>query len=86
MGLRRAQRQIVWVRDAKYKLTAGGDLFDLSDAPFEEISVAKDSKSLAAMTARGRLREVLDQHPAAPGHSGGMKALVKRFRTATGME
>ena len=57
------------MRDAKYKLTAGGDLFDLSEAPFKEIPVAKDSKNSDAVAARTALQLVLDDHKALPGHA-----------------
>ncbi len=56
-----------YARDARFKLTRGGDLFDLSDAPFKEIPVAKDTKDSAAIASRKELRAVLDAHPAAPG-------------------
>lgn len=55
-----------YVRDARFKLTAGGDLFDLTDAPFKEIPVASDSKDSAAKEARESLQAVLDDHKAAP--------------------
>lgn len=59
-----------YVRDAKYKLTAGGELFDLSDAPFKEIAVARDTTDEAANAARKSLQAVLDEHkmlPPVPG-------------------
>lgn len=56
-----------YVRDAKYKLTNGGELFDMKEAPFHELPVAKDSTEEAAVEARKRLQAVLDDHPAAPG-------------------
>ena len=55
-----------YVRDAKYKLTAGGEMFDLSDAPFKEIPVAADTTDEAAKAARKSLQAVLDEHKAAP--------------------
>ncbi|MSU59383.1 MAG: hypothetical protein EXS35_14630 [Pedosphaera sp.] len=54
-----------YVRDARYKLTNGGELFDLSEAPFKEISVAKNAASTDAIAARKKLQEILDQHPTA---------------------
>jgi arylsulfatase A len=57
-----------YVRDAKYKLTAGGEMFDLSEAPFKEIPVAKDTKNSDAVAARTALQLVLDDHKALPGH------------------
>ncbi len=57
-----------YVRDAKYKLTRGGELFDLSEAPFKEIPIASDSTDKDAAAARKSLQAVLDDHKAAPGH------------------
>jgi arylsulfatase A len=57
-----------YVRDAKFKLTAGGEMFDLSEAPFKEIPVVADSKNKDAAAARKALQSVLDDHKALPGH------------------
>jgi arylsulfatase A len=56
-----------YVRDARYKLTAGGELFDLKNAPFEEISVASDTKDEKAAAAKKKLQAVLADHKALPG-------------------
>jgi arylsulfatase A len=56
-----------YARNARFKLTNGGDLFDLSEAPFKEIPVASTTADAAAIAARKQLQEVLDQHPAAKG-------------------
>ena len=56
-----------YVRNARYKLTNGGELFDLRDAPFSEIPVPPGTTDADALAARKRLQEVLNQHPAAPG-------------------
>jgi arylsulfatase A len=56
-----------YARDAKYKLTARGDMFDLSDAPFKEIPVASDTKDKDVIAARTALQLVLDDHKALPG-------------------
>jgi arylsulfatase A len=56
-----------YARDARFKLTNHGDLFDLSHAPFEEIPVAAGSSDAAAAAARQKLQGVLDDHPTAPG-------------------
>lgn len=56
-----------YVRDARYKLTNKGELFDLIDAPFKEISVSKDTKEASAIAARKKLQEILDQHPTSVG-------------------
>jgi arylsulfatase A len=56
-----------FVRDARFKLTNKGELFDLSNAPFEEKPVASDTSDAAAKDARTSLQKVLDDHPTAPG-------------------
>jgi arylsulfatase A len=56
-----------YARDAKYKLTAGGQLFDLSDAPFKEIPVASDASDKGAAAAREELQSVLADHKMLPG-------------------
>ena len=56
-----------YVRDARFKLTNSGALFDLKDAPFAEIPVPGDTTDADALAARKRLQEILDQHPTAPG-------------------
>jgi len=65
-----------YVRDARYKLTNGGELFDLREAPFKEIAIAKDTTDAAAIAARAALQKVLDQHPAGKD-SGGDSAAKK---------
>jgi arylsulfatase A len=55
-----------YVRDGKYKLTAGGEMFDLTDAPFKEIPVAEDTSDEAAKAARKSLQAVLDEHKMLP--------------------
>jgi arylsulfatase A len=58
-----------YARDKRFKLTNGGELYDLSEAPFKEIPVAKDSTDPEAVAARKELQAVLDEHPTAPGKS-----------------
>ncbi len=53
-------------RDARYKLTNHGKMFDLIKAPFEEIAVPSNSTDSAVIASRQRLQQVLDTHPAAP--------------------
>jgi len=53
-----------YVRDARYKLTNAGKLFDLKNAPFEEIPVADDTTDADALAAKKKLQAVLDDHPA----------------------
>jgi arylsulfatase A len=56
-----------YVRDAKYKLTGSGQMFDLSEAPFKEIPVSADTNNKEAVAARKALQSVLDDHKAIPG-------------------
>ena len=56
-----------YVRDARYKLTNRGELFDLRAAPFRETLVARETASPEAVAARTKLQAILDQHPTAPG-------------------
>jgi len=56
-----------YVRNARYKLTNKGDLFDLSEAPYKEIAIASDTTDAGAKAARKELQKVLDDHPTAPG-------------------
>lgn len=50
-----------YTREANWKLTQAGELFDMSDAPFAEKLVAADTKDVAASAARKRLQTALDQ-------------------------
>lgn len=50
-----------YVRDQKWKLNQNGELFDMSDAPFEERLVPVEGQSEEAAAARKRLQAVLDQ-------------------------
>src|SRR3989442_8409981 len=64
-----------YVRNARYKLTNKGELFDLSEAPYKEILIGSDATDAAAMAARKELQAILYQHPAAPGNeAAGKKA------------
>jgi arylsulfatase A len=56
-----------YVRDARYKLTNTGAMFDLKNAPFEEIPVVRDSPAPEVREVRKRLQAILEQHPTAPG-------------------
>ena len=56
-----------YVRDVRYKLTNAGRLFDLKNAPFEEIAIPDDTANAGAIAARKKLQEILNQHPAATG-------------------
>ena len=48
-----------YVREDKWKLTRANELFDMRNAPFEEILIPADSKDEIAMSARTRLSAVL---------------------------
>ena len=49
-----------YVRSDRWKLTNGGDFFDMKEAPFREISVSTDNASAEAVAARAKLQSVLD--------------------------
>jgi arylsulfatase A len=55
-----------YVRDAGWKLTDNGELFDLKNAPFEERLIA-DNKDAKAVAARQRLQAILDRLAPASG-------------------
>ena len=59
-----------YARDARYKLTNAGELYDLVEAPYKEVLVAADTTDQGAISSRKQLEEVLKQHPAAPGGPG----------------
>ena len=69
-----------YVRNARFKLTNAGALFDLTDAPFAEIPVPADTTDDTARAARKQLQKILDQHPAAPasGTAGRAKAAQQK--------
>jgi len=50
-----------YARDARWKLTESGALFDLKDAPFVEAPVAADTKDAEAIAGRKHLQAVLDE-------------------------
>ena len=49
-----------YVRDARWKLTGTGEMFDLKEAPFKELPVAADAADPSAKSGRERLQAVLD--------------------------
>jgi arylsulfatase A len=59
-----------YARNARFKLNKHGDLYDLSEAPYKEVPVPATTTDAAAISARKELREVLNDHPAAPGGPG----------------
>ena len=56
-----------YVRNSRFKLTNRGDLYDLSEAPYREIPVPRNSTDQTAVSARKQLQAVLDDHPTATG-------------------
>ncbi len=56
-----------YVRDSRWKLNQTGELFYLSQAPFEEPMVAADTKNSGAVAARKRLQAALDKLHSARG-------------------
>lgn len=54
-----------YVRDVRYKLTSGGELFDLKNAPFEEIPVDLKGASRELLATKVKLQAVLAGLPAA---------------------
>jgi arylsulfatase A len=69
-----------YVRDARYKLTNGGALFDLKDAPFKEVPIPAETTDADALAARKRLQAVLADHPAAPGRAVVKPTAARRRR------
>jgi arylsulfatase A len=55
-----------YARDSRFKLTNRGDLYDLSEAPYKENLVPRDTTDTAAVSSRKRLEAVLGQLPTAP--------------------
>ncbi|MFM9965820.1 MAG: sulfatase-like hydrolase/transferase [Planctomycetaceae bacterium] len=66
-----------YVRSDRWKLTGNGELFDMKEAPFREISVPADSNSSEAKAARTQLQAALD-NLAAQGTSGELAPKKKR--------
>ncbi|MCY2931689.1 MAG: sulfatase-like hydrolase/transferase, partial [Planctomycetota bacterium] len=55
-----------YVRDRRYKLTNDGRMFDLKNAPCEEVPIPAAAADAGAQSARQRLQQILTDHPAAP--------------------
>jgi arylsulfatase A len=55
-----------YARDDRYKLMRRGDMFDLKNAPFEEIPVDRNTDDAGAKESRKELQAVLAEHHAAP--------------------
>jgi arylsulfatase A len=71
-----------YVRGPRFKIANGGELFDMSEAPFREILIPKETAGPAAIAAREHLQQILDRHPAAPGEQivPAKKAAKKRAK------
>ena len=67
-----------YVRDARFKLTNGGELFDLAEAPYKEITVPKDTTDAAALAAQKHLQEISKQLPTAPAGKDAAKKAGKK--------
>ena len=50
-----------YVTSTRWKLTHSGDLFDMKEAPFKEIAIARDTADAEAIAARKQLQEALDK-------------------------
>lgn len=59
-----------YVRDKGWKLTRNGELFEMSNAPWEEKPVAEGAGGAEAEAARKRLQAVLDELDPAAGKQG----------------
>ncbi|MBC7820884.1 MAG: hypothetical protein IAG10_28705, partial [Planctomycetaceae bacterium] len=66
-----------YVRSDRWKLTGNGELFDMKEAPFREVSVPADSNSSEAKVARTQLQAALD-NLAAQGAGGGLTPKKKK--------
>ncbi|NDB77643.1 MAG: hypothetical protein EB141_18700, partial [Verrucomicrobia bacterium] len=58
------------VREAGWKLNQSGQLYDMKNAPFEELAVPADSKDEAAVAARKRLSAALAELNPGAGFKG----------------
>ena len=56
-----------YARDARYKFTNKGELYDLKEAPWVETLVPADTKDEGALASLAKLKAVLDEHPAKTG-------------------
>ncbi len=71
-----------YVRDARYKLTNQGELFDLKNSPFEETPVSRNTTDADALAAMKKLQAVLESHPA--GDSSGIVKKKKAKNAVSG--
>jgi arylsulfatase A len=69
-----------YARDARFKLTGSGEMFDLAEAPFKEIAVASDTTDADAIAAKKALQTVLADHKAVPGKA--QKKMAKKRKRA----
>ncbi|MDB6119451.1 MAG: hypothetical protein JWO08_3232 [Verrucomicrobiaceae bacterium] len=73
-----------YVRDARYKLTGKGELFDLKNAPFEEIAVPTTADDAGAVASRAKLQAVLNDHVAKEGNGGKAERKNKKGKKGKG--
>ncbi|MEW6356873.1 MAG: sulfatase-like hydrolase/transferase [Planctomycetota bacterium] len=59
-----------YVRDARWKLNQQGELFDMKDAPFQEVLVSPDGADPQAQAARAKLQAALDSLRPQDGATG----------------
>jgi len=75
-----------YVRTGRWKLNNSGELFDMKNAPFEEILIPAASTDPAAIAARLRLQTILAsllaRQPAPPAGAAGAGAATGRKRRA----
>ncbi|MHB9028871.1 MAG: sulfatase-like hydrolase/transferase [Candidatus Latescibacterota bacterium] len=67
-----------YVRNAGWKLTNSGELFDMKNAPFDEIPVPTDTTDPQAIAGRKFLQKILDEHPAIPAVRGLKRKAVQK--------
>ena len=76
-----------YVRNAGFKLTNHGELFDMKNAPFQEIPVPSGTADAKSIAARTCLQQILDQHPAkaSADHKNGKKKQKKVAKRKAGL-
>ena len=74
------------VRNDGWKLNEAGELFDLSNLPWEEKPVAKGAETEAAKSARAKLQAVLDELNPTAGKSGPDRKAAKKAKKKKGKD
>lgn len=75
-----------YVKDRGWKLTQGGELFDMKEAPFEEKLVATEGAPADAVQARKRLQAVLDDLNPNGGKTDNATAADRQAKKANRMK